>query len=282
MGNANQTSFKHYDFNDGLSANLVNSIYQDSTGFVWFGTKNGLNRFDGFNFKHYPFVPADSNTISGQEVTSIISVSVDELWVGTETGLNKLNPVTGVNQRYFQRDNDENSLLWNYILCLYVSKNNELFIGTSLGICKYLPESNNFDRLPNVNEKISGKSTFIDRIEEDENGNIWFLAGGIHLVQMNPSLEQVVSVNTIPGEVSHEQIRNDFTIVNGRIVIGSRNDIVTYLPQQREFKFWNLKGIPNSSELYATAIVNNDDHTLYFGTTQSGMLKVNINTQKIE
>jgi signal transduction histidine kinase/ligand-binding sensor domain-containing protein/DNA-binding response OmpR family regulator len=79
-------TFRHLTIADGLSQNSVSSILQDSRGFMWFGTKDGLNRYDGYNylvFRHDPFDPA---TISDSEVTALFEDRDGRLWVGTRTG----------------------------------------------------------------------------------------------------------------------------------------------------------------------------------------------------
>lgn len=78
--------FTHYDMNDGLSQNTVLAIAQDATGFMWFGTKNGLNRFDGSFFKQYYF-GANDYSLKNDYITSLCKGPGYNLWVGTDSGL---------------------------------------------------------------------------------------------------------------------------------------------------------------------------------------------------
>lgn len=74
---------------DGLSQGMINDILQDSDGFMWFATKNGLNRYDGHTFTVYTHNPYDSSSISGDDVVCLMEESEDYLWVGTASnGLN--------------------------------------------------------------------------------------------------------------------------------------------------------------------------------------------------
>src|SRR3970282_2911139 len=84
--------FRHFTIKEGLSQSAVLCIMQDRRGFMWFGTGNGLNRFDGYNFISYVNDPYDSTTISDNEITSVFEDAQGYLWIGTVKGvLNKLN-----------------------------------------------------------------------------------------------------------------------------------------------------------------------------------------------
>ncbi|MBO6795254.1 MAG: hypothetical protein JJ895_15215 [Balneolaceae bacterium] len=81
--------------NSGLSHNTVLNMFQDSRGFIWIGTMDGLNRFDGINFKIYRHNPTDSTTISDSFIHGIFERSNGDLWIGTrDGGFNILDPVT--------------------------------------------------------------------------------------------------------------------------------------------------------------------------------------------
>jgi signal transduction histidine kinase/ligand-binding sensor domain-containing protein/DNA-binding response OmpR family regulator len=88
-GNSQEINFKHITINDGLSQNAVFAIMKDSRGFMWFGTKDGLNRYDGYNFLIYQHNPFDSTTLSANYITSIFEDSHGFIWVGTyDRGIN--------------------------------------------------------------------------------------------------------------------------------------------------------------------------------------------------
>ncbi len=78
--------FRHFTIDDGLSQGMVNCITQDAQGFMWFGTKDGLNKFNGYSFTAYRHDPFDQQSISGNYITSLFSDSKGRLWIGVFNG----------------------------------------------------------------------------------------------------------------------------------------------------------------------------------------------------
>ena len=87
LGSSQDFRFKHITSNDGLSQNAVLAITQDGDGFMWFGTKDGLNKYDGYSFAVYQNVPNDPGTIDSNYITALFTDSRGNLWVGTDHGL---------------------------------------------------------------------------------------------------------------------------------------------------------------------------------------------------
>src|SRR4051812_18954282 len=83
FGQTDKREFQHYTSKDGLSQNTVNCILQDSYGYMWFGTRDGLNKFDGYNFTVYKNDALDAKSISYNYVQDIIEDNNKNLWVGT-------------------------------------------------------------------------------------------------------------------------------------------------------------------------------------------------------
>ncbi|MDR2497630.1 MAG: response regulator [Tannerellaceae bacterium] len=85
-------SFRHYEVQDGLPSNTVRSLTQDSRGFMWFGTDNGLSRFDGYVFKNFKPVQGDSTSLGNRYIYAIYEDSHQILWIGTDDGIYLYNP----------------------------------------------------------------------------------------------------------------------------------------------------------------------------------------------
>jgi ligand-binding sensor domain-containing protein/serine phosphatase RsbU (regulator of sigma subunit) len=88
---AQKLKFKHLTTDNGLSTNLVNCIMQDSEGFMWFGTQDGLNKYDGYSFKTYRRDPENQNSLSSSDVTALLQFNEELMFIGTKDGLNVLD-----------------------------------------------------------------------------------------------------------------------------------------------------------------------------------------------
>ena len=86
--------FRHYQVENGLSNNAVICSLQDKRGFMWFGTKDGLNRFDGYAFKVFRHHPGDTGSIGSNFIHSLFEDKSGTLWVGTENGLFRYDTAT--------------------------------------------------------------------------------------------------------------------------------------------------------------------------------------------
>ena len=171
--NAQQSQrYRSLTTSDGLSQNSVYTIVQDQTGFIWIGTKDGLNRYDGYNFKVYRKKPFDSLSISGNWIQSLFVDSKNQLWIGTfSNGLNRLNAERSTFKHFpFPQANQLQSN--NRILAIYESADHNLWIGSSNGL--YMLQNEKLEKVT-LPEQIS-----ITTILEDGD-HLWLGTWGLGL-----------------------------------------------------------------------------------------------------
>lgn len=82
-----QFYFRHYNIEDGVSSNNISSIIQDEKGYIWIGTDNGLNRFDGIRFIHFKKGDPHYPSFQANNISTIYEMNSEELWIGTEHGV---------------------------------------------------------------------------------------------------------------------------------------------------------------------------------------------------
>jgi signal transduction histidine kinase/CheY-like chemotaxis protein/ligand-binding sensor domain-containing protein len=126
-------NFEHFGTREGLSQINVNSIIQDSRGFMWIGTRNGLNRYDGYNFITYRYDSKNENSISNNMITDLVEDHEGNIWIATPNGLNRYERKTGAFTRYMHDNHKINSLSNNIINRLALETNGTLLIATQNG-----------------------------------------------------------------------------------------------------------------------------------------------------
>jgi ligand-binding sensor domain-containing protein/signal transduction histidine kinase len=168
-------NFEHLTPEDGLSQSSVVKIFQDSRNFLWFATYDGLNRYDGYNFKVYKSDISDTTTISGQGFSSICEDRSGNLWIGSlNGGLNKYNQGTDTFKRFKFNPKDPGSLCSNIVSYLYIDSKGTLWVGTDNGLDQFNPETEKFIHYRNKpNDSNSISYNFIVSITEDSFGNLW-------------------------------------------------------------------------------------------------------------
>ena len=140
--------FRHITIDDGLSQSTVNCIFQDSQGFIWLGTENGLNRYDGYEFIIFKHEPSDSNSISHSWIWDIFEDSQKNLWIATWNGLNKYNPNQNTITRYLPNPDEAYSISGARPTSICEDQDSLLWIATwGGGINIYDPETDQFTNL---------------------------------------------------------------------------------------------------------------------------------------
>lgn len=169
-------AFKYLTVEDGLSQNTVVSITQDSLGFMWFATRNGLSRYDGYDFKIFESDPDDSLTLSSNSINSLEVQSGTTLWIGTAQGLCQWDQRAGKILRMhsrFARD----TLKGNYnIGDLFVDSQGDLWVMGSAGgfhIFQLKSGEEHFQKRLTLRDPPGDIEGFYGQFMEDEDGNIW-------------------------------------------------------------------------------------------------------------
>ncbi|MBN2520692.1 MAG: hypothetical protein JXB17_09325 [Bacteroidales bacterium] len=182
-----EIKFDHITTANGLSQGIINCIYQDKMGFMWLGTIDGLNRYDGYNFKVYKNNPKNNFSISGNIITSIIEDDYGMLWIGTRNnGINIFDQNSEVFIRYKHDPNNMNSISHNSIRTIFLDSENNKWIGTLGGGLNFYNEKEKaFIHFKHDENNINTISDdFVYSILEEEPGIYWIGTenGGIDLL----------------------------------------------------------------------------------------------------
>jgi ligand-binding sensor domain-containing protein/signal transduction histidine kinase len=160
---------------DGLSQNVVLTIAQDRRGFMWFGTEDGLNKYNGYTFTIYKHDPDNPTTLSDNFVSVIYEDRAGDLWVGTRNGLNRLDRATGTFVRYEHDPDDAQSIGGTWIVSLCEDREGVLWVGTDDGGLDRFDRANgtvvHYRHDPDDPTSLSDDS--VGAIYEDRQGALW-------------------------------------------------------------------------------------------------------------
>lgn len=152
IAHASEFMFYNLTTSDGLSQASINSIYQDSSDYIWIGTKNGLNRYNGFKFEIYNKGFSEKRNIIDSYITCLNEDLNNNLWVGTHDGLSKINLKTEKITNYTVTNS---SLSSNKIMDIKINNQGDIIIATSNGLNIYDHTKDNFISLVKQDFKLS-------------------------------------------------------------------------------------------------------------------------------
>ncbi|MBN1182250.1 MAG: hypothetical protein JXB49_08180 [Bacteroidales bacterium] len=348
----NDLLFESFNKSNGLSSNNVNCIIEDAEGFIWIGTDNGLNRFDGYNYTWYFNSPEDTNSLIHNHVLSLFLASDSTLWVGTQYGIcrfqNEYNSFVQIHKGYFHGftrgfyedqnvvhtvidrgeifsiENDRLILKYNaniYANCYLRGSDNIHWFGEENGFCKYDTQKDTVIHFRLTDSEYDGKSA-VFAIEE-YNDKLWIGTRGYGVF--------IFDINT--NRIIHHDESLDFikSIENdnhGCIFIGNTKELKIYnqdykcIGSYQPFKKDNQQEIDNSvdaiykdnqgnlwlgvkfrgiqmayprkgfhslqeavvskttQEGTVTSVLAINDHEIWLGSYNNGIIKVNLQTGK--
>ncbi|GAC14396.1 ligand-binding sensor domain-containing diguanylate cyclase [Aliiglaciecola lipolytica] len=234
--------FQRITLDQGLSQENILTAFQDSAGYMWFGTQEGLNRYDGYQFKVYTYSSRNKESLSSDWIYSIIEPQKDVLWIGTRNGINVFDKSTQAFKHYRYNADSKSTINSDTVRVLFHSSKNQIWVGSDNGLNIYNPSTDDFTSVPlTSNEK---ERVVIQSIAEDKQGYLWIAANGLGVVKLDPLSRQVLvdaaEVDMLTGTQSN-QIKTLIVDNQQRLWLGSANGVsVITLPESEEqdFSVW--------------------------------------------
>jgi ligand-binding sensor domain-containing protein/signal transduction histidine kinase len=250
--------FQQISLEEGLSQSVINVILQDRRGFLWFGTQDGLNRYDGYNFKIYKPNPEDPGSLSDGWVESLFEDKDGYIWIGTyQGGLDKYDPLTDTFTHFRNIPGNPASIGPGMISAILQDRSGTLWVGSEDGLSKFDPASGSFVHYRNdPNNPKSLSDNNIHTIYQDQKDNLWIgtLGGGLELFdpstgefrhfQANKETEPLPSKhNTETTLEKHNVISNNNinTIIEdakGNLWIGTKKGLNYFDPIRGQFEYY--------------------------------------------
>ncbi len=224
VAQAPNLKFTRYTVDEGLSQNNVKDLMEDQYGFIWIGTEDGLNVFDGYSFATFRKDEKDSTSISDNWARCLLEDRDGYIWVGAVNGINRYDQRTKKFKRYVSDPDDPKSLVYPVVNTTMLDSRGSVWIGTENGISVYSSDTDDFI---SFRKGDSGRSGFlgggnIHQMVEDNRGRIWI--GTDEGLSMTADYGKTF-VNYSPGDanglpLSSNDIRSVMVDSDNRLWIG--------------------------------------------------------------
>ncbi|MBS1668363.1 MAG: response regulator [Bacteroidetes bacterium] len=260
-GDCQSPVFENLNVEDGLSQNSVLSIAQDSMGFIWMGTRYGLNRYDGHNIKVFQHVNTDKNSLPDNYVTSLYLDRSKTLWVGNIKNLSRYHPETNSFDPYIIGGGDSIEIK-GPIRSIIEDKKGNIWVAGSNGLYLLEGRSNNrFNKYVRFTSKDGLASNKINCIAIDKEDQVWIgTDNGLNIMsfdQGKPKIQTVQPDTQNLNSLSSNKITAIFQDQQLNMWVGTLNNGINILDHAY------LYGQKNTAFKFAKyAHINSDPHSL--------------------
>lgn len=270
------------NFDDGLSDNNLSAILQDQKGFIWFGTKDGLNRYDGYNFKVFRNDPNDVNSISNNTIDCLFEDKAGNLWIGTFAGINKLERETGHFLNYSNHEPFRFNKLKGDIYDITEDKKGNIWIGTAWMGVVVLNKSGVAYEFTSEDEGLHKlSSNTVSSIVQDHDGTIWIgTTNGLNRVSSDLTKTELVELE---GVMNAQSINDLLVDKQGNLWIATKAGLIFrdkasgelqyfFFDPKNPFDFGNQRNVLHLAE--------NNEGFVFLGTARNGLIAINKKTKK--
>lgn len=281
----NDIKFTSLSLDQGLSQSVVNAIWQDRQGFLWLGTQDGLNRYDGYTFKVFKNNPNDPYSLSNNYIYALAEDAQGDLWVGTSHGLNRFDPMSETFTVFSHDPTDANTISSNIITELAISPDGGLWIGTTGGGVNRLDlHTLSIQRFTNnPADPFSLSHDSILALLVDPTGDLWVgtLGGGLnHLDLTRGRFTRYQHDPDNPNSLVDDTVNSISQDGDGWLWLGTTNGISVYDPSLNQFTTYQFDPAdPDSLNAnLVLALFHDRSGVLWVGTNQNGLNRLDSRT----
>jgi two-component system, sensor histidine kinase ChiS len=284
------TKFENYNTQHGLSQSTIKGIVQDQQGFTWLATYDGLNRFDGYQFKVFRFDKENNNSLSSNLLTSLAVTSDGLIWIGTlDAGLNSFDTRTNEIIRYPLMRSNSITNTGRRITTLLVDSKNGLYVGTAASGAFYKSFNQKSFKALTLTQSgdADGQPLSVKTLGESKEGITWLASKRKGLFKVEP---KNLSLQAFPIATHNGDSELKEVLIKPRvssIVSDEKNSLILAIESEglyrldtrtAQLKKMTQYNLSRGNEI--TQILNKDKSTLLIATTDEGVETINLNNQK--
>jgi signal transduction histidine kinase/ligand-binding sensor domain-containing protein/AraC-like DNA-binding protein len=176
--NSKLRTFEHLGPDQGMNSYIAPCMIQDRTGYLWFGTYSGINRYDGNRFTSYKYEPGNPNSINSGTVQALCEDKDGNIWIGTSLGLDKFERTTGTFSHFFPHSPERGIDFSSYVLSICEDTSGALWVGTGDGLIRFDKSSGIFTTFRHDStDPGSISNNYVHALLKGSNGSIWIGVG---------------------------------------------------------------------------------------------------------
>ena len=252
-----------------LSQSTVTSIVEDQHGFLWIGTKDGLNRFDGYSVKIYN---KQSSELPNTRINDLQIDQNGDLWIATQNGLALFQQNTGKIINFYHNAQEPFSIADNFVSSLALGENGGIWVGTYNGASYYDPSIKGFRTVPIMkSRRVPAALDEVSDIMVDSQQRVWLITTKGDLARYNPSMNHFdVIENNQMGSLG--QVDSMVETPQGTLWILSSMGLVEFKPQDQTYRRLKLSNIGFSDDgLTLNSLYFDKEQRLWAGTETHGL-----------
>lgn len=289
-GQTDRLRFERITTENGLSSDYTSYIFQDRKGFLWISTQDGINRYDGYRFKHFRHIPGNSNSLSDYAAGHMYEDSKGNFWIATREGLNVFNPDTETFTHYNPQKDSTILLSSEKIVCTTEDKFGNIWIGTRKGLSLFNPKTKSFTLFQNnPSDKNSLSFNYVTSLLFDSKNNLWIgTQSGLNKFDYKTSSFEVFLKNPQNiKSISSNLITSLFEDSKGNIWVSTNsglNRLISF--DTGKVEFFSYQHNPESkysiSNNNLSKIVEDSNGNLWIGTLGGGLNILNPATNQFK
>ena len=276
-----KVEFEHLTNSEGLVSSKVTTIVKDYQGYMWFGTYEGLSRYDGYSFTNFLHDPKDSNSLSDNFVKCIYETKDSILLLGFQSeGLAIFDRKTETFTKLKHNDKDPGSIVHDFISSIHQDARGNIWIGTQGGLEKFDPKTRKFSHYkPFVNNEFA-----VTSIDEDDNHILWLYGRNKVLCKFDPKKGTFEYIDFMPEKYKSKRFHlGGIVKVDSKknIWVGDNGGLFKYNPTNGDLVTYNVENKKLQGNI-VTAIMEDAQKNIWVGCDGGGVYKYSYSSDSLE
>ena len=285
---AENMRFERIGDKQGLSQMSVNAVLQDSEGFMWFGTQDGLNRYDGHRFRVYRYDRTKANSLSNSWVNALFEDRAGNMWVGTNNGVNLFDRAKDQFSRFIHVKDNPNSISGDTVFSIAQDHDGMMWFACLRGgLSRYNPVTNQFTRFyydkddPNSLANNNAVNLLVD-----SNNNVWVatFGGGLSLFdRQTEQFTRYVHDKDDNSSINSNRVVGLFEDRHRQLWVGTQQGLHRFYPESGLFERIDIQSTlrKTSSGVFVWGIFEDSEHNLWIASGNDGLFKFDSKRKKV-